>query len=644
MTDAFSRQLVQRLLLDFESKKKIQLKKDNALAHQLQQEEFFETEEQALERALEQSLENSLVPAIFKDPDESSLESALKTAKSNLRPVDEKVKNIYASNLKLPAFREIPAIFGRSVLTRDWGNQFDTVKKLFGQVSDNRQELEEIRAKHIARFKELQTEENPDYRELTKAITKDTISYFNKRVQRLIEKLGPAPTKFSLFSLGSMPREESGFYTDLEIGILLDKNTPAAQKYFQKLVQLLSDELFLLGEHPDVGGKGLRIDEADNAPSHMRWFSRHASPEQARDIISDGLANRKIGKKFPVPYEGSRIFLVTPERFAQYSDPDFIAKEKKKNTYKARKKRIIFERRLIQKEFRKARRLAARKGLSHHEVYQDISRYVKDAIRPFSTRECNQVQNTRSLVRNITPIYGDDRVFNRYIEARARYLEKRSPSLSPLVETERHSLVVQKFTEDMIRYAGDDKNPIMTGVLGDTIDLKRQFYRMPEQILTNLGFYFNLSQQNCQDIAMALVQRGFFSETIGTQFKAWMNYATGLRLKGQVNVNKQGFAIPTTQEEYSDQLEDLEKEKEALNRQHDLVIEIHGTSLQRHEIEERRNAVIKDIKRLKKQEPLTKESVLSEEERKRLTAFLPACKKLFERTIDFLKGNWAAYR
>ncbi len=81
---------------------------------------------------------------------------------------------------------------------------------------------------------------------------------------------------------------------------------------------MLADRFFLLGEHPDVGGKGLRIDEADNAPDHLRWYARYASPEQ---IVT--LEQGELGRG---PQAGSRIFVATPQEFADLLDPNLYAK------------------------------------------------------------------------------------------------------------------------------------------------------------------------------------------------------------------------------------------------------------------------------------------------------------------------------
>ena len=69
--------------------------------------------------------------------------------------------------------------------------------------------------------------------------TQATIAYVNQRVAETIKKIGPVPTKFSVFTMGSMARDESGFFTDLEIGILVAKKDPTVLDYFKRFSQVL---------------------------------------------------------------------------------------------------------------------------------------------------------------------------------------------------------------------------------------------------------------------------------------------------------------------------------------------------------------------------------------------------------------------
>lgn len=535
---------------------------------------------------------------------------------------------------------------GLKVLTKDWGEKFKGVSDLFKQASDNRSELHELRERHMKKFAELQEDESSNYTALAKDVTSDTIAYVQKRVARLIEKMGPAPCEFSLFSLGSMPRSESGFYTDLEIGILMKQNTVKTRKYFTQLTQRLSDELFLLGEHPDVGGKGLRIDEADNAPMHMRWFARYASPQQARNLLSSALANRTYGERMQLPYEGSRIFLTTPEQMALYSDVNHNwgveGKTQSEIRNNIRKNRQIEQRR-FKTELSKALRDPANKGRPRHEISEEVRHYVRDIVRPFNARELNGIKNTRELVRNITSIYGSDRIFNEYMKCRETIMSRPVEAPHPLYTSVREHLAVNNFMGDITNALLNSKNPIVSGIIGSEIDLKREFYRFPEQMLTNLGFYFNLGEQNTYKIAGILGKRGFFNEEVSETLQSWMNYATSLRLKQQAHACKQGFKIPTSQEEYDDGTEKLLKEVELQEKVIELykVSRLNSEQLKKEEVKltELRSA----LKTHKKHAPLREDSILSKAELAKLELFLPKCQGIFTRCLAFIQGDKEAF-
>lgn len=535
---------------------------------------------------------------------------------------------------------------GLKVRTKDWGEKFKGVSDLFKQASDNRSELHELRERHMKKFAELQEDESSNYTALAKDVTSDTIAYVQKRVARLIEKMGPAPCEFSLFSLGSMPRSESGFYTDLEIGILMKHNTVKTRKYFTQLTQRLSDELFLLGEHPDVGGKGLRIDEADNAPMHMRWFARYASPQQARNLLSSALANRTYGERMQLPYEGSRIFLTTPEQMALYSDVNHdwgVEGKTQRETRNNIRKNRQMEQKRFKTELSKALRDPANKGRPRHEISEEVRHYVRDIVRLFNARELSGIKNTRELVRNITSIYGSDRIFNEYMKRRETILSRPVEAPHPLYTSVREHLAVNNFMGDITNALLNSKNPIVSGVIDSEIDLKREFYRFPEQMLTNLGFYFNLGEQNTYKIAGILGERGFFNEEVTEILQSWMNYATSLRLKQQAHARKQGFKIPTSQEEYDDGTEKLLKEVELQERVIRLY-KISGLNPEQLKKEELKLTELRSaLKTHKKHAPLNEDSILSKAELAKLERFLPKCQGIFTRCLAFIQGDKEAF-
>ncbi|HBN21968.1 MAG TPA: hypothetical protein DD412_01870 [Holosporales bacterium] len=379
---------------------------------------------------------------------------------------------------------------------------------------------------------------------------------------------------------------------------------------------------------------------------HMHWFARYASPQQARNLLSDALANRTYGEHMQLPYEGSRIFLTTPEQMALYSDANHnwgVEGKTQHETRKAIRKNRQAEQRRFKKELSKALRDPANKGRPRHEISEEVQHYVRDIVRPFNARELNGIKNTRELVRNIVSIYGSDRIFNEYMNRREKILSRSVEVPHSLYTSVREHLAVNNLMGDVTSALVNEKNPIVSGVIDSEIDLKREFYRFPEQLLTNLGFYFNLGEQRTYNIAGILGERGFFNEEVAETLQSWMNYATSLRLKQQAKARKQGFKIPTSQEEYDDGTEKLLKEVELQEK----VIKLYKISrlspeqLQKEEV--KLTELRSKLETHKKHVPLHEDSILSEAELAKLELFLLKCQGIFTRCLAFVQGDKDAF-
>lgn len=153
-----------------------------------------------------------------------------------------------------------------------------------------------------------------NYSLIVKKISKDTIALVKELCENIQQSLGTPPTNFEIFTLGSLARRESGFYTDFEVGIVLQENSIAAQIYFEKFSQKLADSLFMLEEHPDVGMHGAHLDTADNAPPHKRFEFRDFSDDQIMKQIRNAVGYRR---KDDIPTAGSRIYLLAAEDFTK---------------------------------------------------------------------------------------------------------------------------------------------------------------------------------------------------------------------------------------------------------------------------------------------------------------------------------------
>ncbi len=519
------------------------------------------------------------------------------------------------------------------VKTREWGPEFKSLENLFGCATQDRKELNDLRQRNIERYLAIRDTQNPKFADLARDITEETIDYIKKRVTQTITELGPPPTDFSIITMGSMARQESGFYTDLEIGVLVKEKNVEVIKYFQKFAQKLSDRFFLLGEHPDVGGKGLRMDEADNSPAHLKFFARYACEEQAKSLLKSALEKRDFDK---IPFEGSRIFIATPAEFAQHVNPDFLTEQEKVPAN--------IEDAMVQEEFAKALKNPANRGRDESEIANETKEQVHILLKPLNPREKQISGSVESLVRNIRYLYGDERLFDEYLKLREVYLQGEPKNKNPFYTTRRQEIAFLEMKKDLIKHMNKPESPIVTGKLGKEVDIKRELYRFPEQILTNLGFWNDLGVQNTTKIAQELARKGLMSKQLSDQLVDTMNYLIGLRFKKQEVCRKQTHALPVTLEEYNEQKEELELELQKLKKQREFMVQSNSPAADIEKVDKDISKIQSSLLELKKLKPLEETSILSPQEIATLnTKYLPILKKLFEAAKEFILGNKNAF-
>ena len=79
-------------------------------------------------------------------------------------------------------------------------------------------------------------------------ITDKVIDLTSQMIQECITLVGLVPCEYAIIGLGFMSQREMNLYTDLKIGVLLEKNTNENREYFQKLIGLLKLKIIFLGE------------------------------------------------------------------------------------------------------------------------------------------------------------------------------------------------------------------------------------------------------------------------------------------------------------------------------------------------------------------------------------------------------------
>ncbi|HBN23285.1 MAG TPA: hypothetical protein DD412_08635 [Holosporales bacterium] len=437
-----------------------------------------------------------------------------------------------------------------------YGASREQMTRWFSDTEADRYGLKRLRDNAIDEYDYEVQNAVPQYNQLTKDISDENIKWVSKIMDSIIKDLGvETPPGFSIFTMGSLARGESGFYTDLEIGFLVDDDamTPENMKTLLLIANTLNQRLFFLGEHPDYGGYGMRLDEAANAPLYLRFGYEDLTPEEAKKQLISALSSYDFEK---IPWGGSRLFISTPSKLAAHSDPEYIAKADSENVYINSQKR----KKVIEEEYKKARAKPENADISDEQLKEGI-RYLVDLIeKPLGIRDRRESKNIVVLGRNMMNIYGEQKTFDAFLKAREPFLAGAAKDNPDRYVSQRHEIPMESMKENILRIGGDPSSIFLTGKLGDKVDIKRELYRFSEQFVTNLGFYFNLQTQNTIDIVSELMKKGVISQEIGEKLQEYMNFMVGLRLKQQRVLSSQAHAVYLNEDTFQKDLKKLQSE------------------------------------------------------------------------------------
>ncbi|MGN6669933.1 MAG: DUF294 nucleotidyltransferase-like domain-containing protein, partial [Candidatus Nucleicultricaceae bacterium] len=394
----------------------------------------------------------------------------------------------------------------------------------------------------------------------SKQITKDFMSWIGRMTEEITQELGPVPTNFSILSMGSMARQEANLYSDLEISFLVGTKSPETVHYFSKVFQRLSDRIHVLGEH-HTGYMGFHLDGADHAPFRNKFFARYADPEWAQEMLN---YVTKTKQSFRAPTEGSKLFLATPEEFAAHIDPNHIASNTKINPVLAQARHD----KIIEEEFKKAVQNPMNSGKTHLEILKQVQHNVLLANDQYSPKEEDISRMIgSSLSRSIGHFYGDKNLYDRYKKA-AKELYDLNPT------TTNHSQINtrgQEISFNWLKKTFEDFSKkvsfFKTGKLGSTVDLKRDIYRFPEQLLTNLSLYYGLETENSFDTIQKLKEINVFDTVTAKEFRDLVNFTIGLRIDNQIKVKRSPYKVFLDEALYKKTTDNLGRSIDSLKKQ-----------------------------------------------------------------------------
>jgi len=188
-----------------------------------------------------------------------------------------------------------------------------------------------------------------------------------------------------------------------------------------------------------------------------------------------------------------------------------------------------------------------------------IKKSTRDYANSLSNKmkeiELGVIKNFPLLGRNRVFVYGNKKLFDEFENKRNEILNADNQKLRKSLARSYLSTVAKSFSKT-------GNGMFINGELPEVIDVKRQNYRLEEQLLTNLGFLYDLKSQNQGDIIKDLVKRGVFSKEYGEQSLKRVNQMIRLRWKKQILVESQLSANMQfiTKDAHSKKLEDLKND------------------------------------------------------------------------------------
>ncbi|HET9843043.1 MAG TPA: DUF294 nucleotidyltransferase-like domain-containing protein [Gammaproteobacteria bacterium] len=506
---------------------------------------------------------------------------------------------------------------------------FLKLQTLESRSAKDKSTLEAMRSKAYKKIGEALKNPTFDYTEINREITQDTKAWINRVFTQELKALGKPPTQFSVLTLGSLARQETGPITDLEIGFLIEKDSLEARKYFYTLAQNVSDRLYLLGEHPSIGGKGLRMDEADNAPPHFKFFARNANFAQNKQLLTEAIKNRDWDK---IPFEGSRPFLATPEQFADFTLEKFPHNNLSKNEIKKRKKELE---QLALNQALKKNPSIKNNSKAFKALRDEIQFYANEMFKPYSPHEQNIARDAgRKLGRNTAFLFGDEGLYNKFKTRKESHLIKKNPKTGL---SERQTIAYEVMINDISQKYEKKSELFINGKLGKKIDLKRELYRFGEQFITNLGFYYNAPVQNTTEIVKHLIKTKRVTEDFGAELIDYMNFATKMRLKKQMTLKHQSaIGVYIDKEAFEKDRKDLEEKVEGLKLKLNYLQSIKANSQDIAKIERELNKEQINYEHLLEMAP---GKIINPEDEKLLREkYAPFLKKMFDEANIWTKN------
>lgn len=463
--------------------------------------------------------------------------------------------------------------------------------------SSKHSKVESVIANSVSHRSQLSTIRSNAREQLQNGVSAEKVSrhmsdnmgrFVSSLYQEAIDKLGPPPCDYCLVVFGSMARQESGPYPDVDNMLIVEKKTPESLKYFTKVNQYVADRIHRLGEGDALGKAGIRFCPGDLNPSYQRYDFRYSdnprndfllSLEQEHNDKSQTIENKKIeltnmadeidrlekdlattgdnslkskiddlkfdhrmlGEEIEykqVELENSKYTQLTKTRELldkSINELDFAKQENAATPSKANQDKVDALQRRLEAQQHELKRMEGDflGGQSELFVEPSLSDATLADLSSYPEYERERIEFLGVVINDSLPVYGNKDLYTQYI------------ALRPSVSSPGATQVKERAEKNIKRSIDGMKNnkvhpqPARDNTLTEMVQIKEELYRFPQALVANLSLMHGVEAKNTFDRIRALRDAGVFDKIYADKLLQTMDQLVKFRILAQSNYGEE---------------------------------------------------------------------------------------------------------
>lgn len=356
----------------------------------------------------------------------------------------------------------------------------------------------------------------------TRALLKELFQDAEKAMERTTGKRPPCP--YSPIVVGSLSRNDGGPYPDIDLFLLVEKNTPENRKYFQKLFQHVGDRLHRLGEEENMENHGLHACFGGATPLFKNYGWRFSNPnylkgleksiqqaktpEEKDKLLALKEKHLKVQNELHASYSagglniirGTSTFIATPSEFASWASPN-----------KAKTAKELAE------KLKDLHDISPNMLETHIKNAGDYCEFMAIDSEPSKQKLLNNfIHERRRILTDTTTPYA------------VKIKNQNGDPISVTCKTRAEELFAKKIPSNATK-------TLQTLPTNGIIDVKKDLWRFPQTLISYLSQMHSVHETDTFERIKALEKKGVFTKETATKLTKTYQFLVTLRAKCQMH-------------------------------------------------------------------------------------------------------------